>query len=619
MSESLTLAGEFETPGREQWMRAVHGVILKSSPDAGPDEFEAAFEKQLVTRTEDGIAVQPLYTAADAPPAPGLPGEAPFVRSSHAEPRMWEIRQRVWSDVIDSNAVVELESGTTGLLVETGADVDVDALDRVLDGVYLELVPVSLGSPADDIGVSAATALLDLWERRNVPVAERRGSLGVDPLGAWLRTGGAVDSVSAWDETAALVSRARTVAPSARIVTVDGTVWHEAGATSVQELAWTIAAGAAAVRALVRDGLPVDVAMRSLEFRWSATADQFTTIATLRAARRLWARVAEVAGASTESAAMQQHADASRVMLTRYDTYVNTLRSTVACFAAAVGGADAITVWPHDALITLGGSRHGRRLARNTQSILQAESNMWRVIDPAGGSWYVESLTDQLAAAAWAELQRVEAQGGIVASVVAGHVHDALNSARTARRQAVATRRRPLTGLSEFPNIAEEPPAPMEPAATDGGPLFEPLRLHRLSEDFETQRGRADAHALRTGRRPRVFLATLGTPADHTARLTFAKNLFEAAGVETVAGDVPEFASSGTTVVCLCSSDPIYKERAAEAVTALTKAGASRVYLAGRRLDVPGVDEEVGMGSDVLDVLTRVLDHLIPERGENAR
>lgn len=612
MSESLTLAGEFEAPTREQWLRAVHGVILKSSPDATPSEFDAAFDKQLVTHTEDGIAVQPLYTAADAPAPAGLPGEAPFVRSSHADPRPWEIRQRVWSNVADSSAVGELESGATGLLVETVSDVDVDALDRTLNGVYLELAPVSLASPRHDVGLTAAEALMALWDRRDTPSGERRGSLGVDPLGAWLRTGGAIDLVSAFDDTAALAARAHVAAPAARVVTVDGTVWHDAGATTVQELAWTIAAGVVAVRSLVRDGLSLDVAARSLEFRFAATADQFTTIAKLRAARRLWARVAEVAGIGDDAAAMYQHADASQVMLTRYDTYVNTLRSTVACFSAGVGGADAVTIAPHDVLVTTGGSRHGRRLARNTQSILQAESNMWRVIDPAGGSWYVESLTDQLATHAWDELRAVEAKGGIVDAVVAGHVHDALGAELARRRQEIATRRRPLTGLSEFPNIADEIPTATDSPSIVSGPVFEPLRLHRLADEFEAQRGRADAHTARTGRRPRVFLATLGTPAEHTARLTFAKNLFEVAGIETVAGDVSDFGASGATVACVCSSDPIYKERGADAVAALKAAGASRVYLAGRRLDIAGVDEEVGMGSDVLDTLTRALDHLIP-------
>lgn len=610
MSESPTLAADFETPSREKWLRAVHGVILKSSPDATSDEFDLAFRKQLVTTTDDGIEIQPLYTASDSRVPTGLPGEAPFVRSTHPEPRPWEIRQRVWPSVADSSAVVELESGATGLLLELDGRTDVDSLSRGLDGVYLDLAPVALATSFDDIGLTAASSMLELWDRREVATNDRRGSLGVDPIGTWMRTGGAVDLVSAWDETASLVSRTHVSAPSARVVVVDGTVWHDAGASTVQELAWTIATGVAAVRSLVRDGLSLDVAARTLEFRLAATADQFTTIAKFRAARRLWARIAEVAGISADGAAMFQHADGSRVMLTRYDTYVNTLRSTVACFSAAVGGADAVSTWPHDSLATLGGSKHGRRLARNTQSILQAESNMWRVVDPAGGSWYVESLTEQLAAGAWNEVRAVEARGGIVDAVIAGHVHDVLAEQLVERSRSVATRRRPLTGLSEFPNIAEDSPSYIADEAREHGPLFAPLGLVRLSADFESQRRRADAHLADTGRRPRVYLATLGSPAVHTARLTFAKNLFEVAGIETVSGEVADFASSASPVVCLCSSDTVYQESAAEAVATLKAAGAARVYLAGRRLDVPGVDEEVGMGSDVLDVLTRALDEL---------
>ena len=610
MSELPIVATDFEPPNREAWLRAVHGVILKGSPDATADEFRAAFERQLTTTTEDGISIQPLYTAADVAVPVGLPGESPFVRSAHPDPRPWEIRQRVWTSVADSSAVDELESGATGLLVDIDGRSDVDALDRVLTGVYLDLAPVSLATGIDDVGLGAAAALVELWDRRGIAPDARRGSLGVDPIGTWMRTGGAVDLVSSWDDTASLVSRAHTVAPLSRVVTIDGTVWHDAGANTVQELAWTIAAGAAAVRALVRDGLSLDVAARTLEFRLAATADQFTTIAKFRAARRLWARVAEVAGLAADASVMHQHADASRVMLTRYDTHVNTLRSTVACFAAAVGGADAVSVWPHDALVSHGGSRHGRRLARNTQTILQAESNMWRVLDPAGGSWYVESLTEQLAERAWAEVRAVEATGGIVEAVMAGRIHDSIGEVLAERRRTVATRRRPLTGLSEFPNVAEPVPPRLDATRPEHGPAFAPLALVRLSEDFENQRARADAHTSSRGGRPRIYLATLGTPADHTARLTFAKNLFEVAGIETVSGEVDQYRSAESPFVCLCSSDPIYKDRAAEAAASLRASGATRVYLAGRRLDVPGVDEEVGMGTDVLDVLTRALDLL---------
>ncbi|MGA0803171.1 MAG: methylmalonyl-CoA mutase family protein, partial [Ilumatobacteraceae bacterium] len=164
MSESPTLAADFETPSRDTWLRAVHGVILKSSPEASPEEFDAAFRRQLVSTTDDGIDIQPLYTASGSPTSTGLPGEAPFVRSTHADPRPWEIRQRVWASVTDSSAVGELESGATGLLVEVDGRGDIDSLARILDGVYLDLAPVCLATSFDEIGLGAAASLIELWD-----------------------------------------------------------------------------------------------------------------------------------------------------------------------------------------------------------------------------------------------------------------------------------------------------------------------------------------------------------------------------------------------------------------------------------------------------------------------
>jgi methylmalonyl-CoA mutase len=594
-TDHLDLAGEFPAPTREQWLDGVRGVVLKGKPDA---DFDEQFTKQLVSRTEDGIDVQPLYTADDGAADAGLPGAAPFVRGTRTAARDWEARQRVWVGIDGSSAAYELENGATGVLLELP---DAAALDRALDGVLLELAPVSLSCPDAE---GAARALLARWDAAGTPAADRRGSLGVDPIGAHARSGGTTDLDAGLAAAAALAAEVATAAPDARTIVVDGTAFHEAGATDAQELAWTTAAGAAYVRALTAAGLPLEQALGQLEFRFAATADQFATIAKLRAARRLWARVAEVAGAAPEHRGQVQHADGSRAMLTRYDASVNILRSTVACFAGGVGGADAVTVNPHDLL--LGGSKLGRRVARNTQSILLLESNLARVVDPAGGSWYVEHLTDDVAKVAWSKVQQVEAAGGIAAALAAGTISAEVDEARTARGKALATRKRPLTGLSEFPDIDEQPPAPLEAVEAPAGTPFPALVPHRLAEAFEAQRGRAD----QAPERPVVYLATLGTAAQFTARQTFAKNLFEVGGIRTITGPVDGFGASGATVACLCSSDPVYGEEGASAAAALKEAGATRVYVAGRKLDLPGVDEEVGMGIDVLDALTRALDHL---------
>ena len=206
--------------------------------------------------------------------------------------------------------------------------------------------------------------------------------------------------------------------PLVRALVVDGLPVHVAGGSAAQELGYAVATGVAYLRALTAAGLGVDAAAGLLEFRLAATPDQFPTIATLRAARRLWARVLEVSGADPATAPVQ-HAVASPTLYTRRDPYVNLLRGTVAGFAAGVGGADAVTVSPFDA--ALGASTpFSRRIARNTQSVLVMEAHLARVIDPAGGSWYVESLTDALARAGWAFFQEIEAAGGVVAALDAG-------------------------------------------------------------------------------------------------------------------------------------------------------------------------------------------------------
>lgn len=606
MTPSLTLAASFDPGSRDQWLAEVRRVLLKGKPDATDEDFLSAFDKRLVTRTDDGIEIQPLYTAADAPSDELNPGQAPFQRSTHAAPVPWQIRQRVWSGVQGSSALVELESGATGVLLTMDDDTD---LATALQGVLLDLAPVGLDVPSVPGQVRAARGLTAAWDAAAIAIDDRRGCLGLDALGCWARSGGVFDLATAMDDIADVVRDVAVAAPNAQSVVVNGTVWHDAGATEAQELGWTIAAGVWIVRQLVQRDVDLATATRSLEFRLAASDDQFLTIAKLRAARRLWARVAEAAGLPATEQAMHLTAETSQVMLTRYDTWVNTLRSTVACFAAAVGGADAITVLPHDALITEGGTALGRRVARNTQSILMLESHLARVVDPAGGSWFVESLTADLAEAAWVRVQESETDGGIVAQLESGVIEEALTNAMSARDSKVATRRIALTGLSEFPNVDEEPPAPLVPRVPPANTRFAPLTLHRLADDFEAQRGRADVQAA-ASERPVIYLATLGTASQSTARAGYAKNLFEAGGIRTVSGPVEAFADSGATVACLCSADPVYAESGQQAVADLKAAGATRIYLAGKGAGIDGVDEEVGLGCDVLDVLTRALDSL---------
>ncbi|MFD9566404.1 methylmalonyl-CoA mutase small subunit [Streptomyces sp. NPDC059994] len=606
--DGLSLAAEFPDATHEQWQRLVEGVLRKS----GKDVSGTAAEEALSTPVEDGLTTRPLYTARDSAPDAGYPGFAPFVRGGRAEGNAadgWGVRQRhAGTDPARVNEAVlaDLENGVTSLWLAVGrGGVPVSGLARALDGVYLDLAPVVLDAGADF--EPAARELLRLYEERGVPADSARGGLGADPLGHEARTGEALDVAPA----AGLARLCAERFPRLRALTVDALPYHEAGGSAAEELGASLATGVAYLRALTEAGLSVEAACAQLEFRYAASADQFLTIAKLRAARRLWARVAEASGAPA-AGAQRQHAVTSPVMMTRRDPWVNMLRTTVACLGAGVGGADAVTVLPFDHSLGLPDG-FARRIARNTSSILLEESHLARVIDPAGGSWYVERLTDELAHSAWEFFQAIERAGGQAAALRSGLIRERLAATWAERSTKLARRREPVTGVSEFPHLAERAvereAAPAEPS---GG-----LPRVRRDEAFEELRARSDAQLAATGTRPRVFLAALGPAAAHTGRATFASNLFQAGGIEPVHDPVSvdaataaeAFAASGATVACLCSSDALYDEQAEAVAAALRSAGATHVYLAGRG-EFTGVDSYVFAGCDAVALLSSALDRM---------
>lgn len=596
--DGLELAGEFPDVSHEQWQRLVAGVLRKSGKDVEGAEAEQA----LSTALEDGLRTRPLYTALDDAPTSGLagyPGFAPFVRASRAEGNTidgWDVRQR--HTAADNTAVLaDLENGVTSLWLAVGeGGIPVASLAGVLDGVYLDLAPVALDAGRDV--EPAARELLRLYEERGVAKDAARGTLGADPLGYEARTGRTYD----FAPVAGLARLCAEEYPGLRALTVDALPYHEAGGSAAQELGASLATGVTYLRLLTEAGLSVEQALRQLEFRYAATADQFLTIAKLRAARRLWARVAEVSGAPRAGAQLQ-HVVTSPVMMTRRDPWVNMLRTTVATLAAGAGGADAVTVLPFDHDLGLPDA-FARRIARNTSTILIEESHLARVIDPAGGSYYVERLTDELAHAGWEFFQKIEKADGLAAALRSGSLGQDLADTWQARKAKLAKRREPITGVSEFPHLAEKPvvrePAPEAPS---GG-----LPRVRRDEAYEELRARSDAHLAATGARPRIFLAALGPAAAHTARLTFAANLFQAGGIEAVTEGT--FEESGATEACLCSSDALYEEQAADVAAELKAAGASHVFLAGRPAEYAGVDAYVFAGCDAVAVLSATLDRM---------
>ena len=596
--EELVLAGEFPGATRDQWAALVDGVLRKSGRIGADAELGAGVDK-LVRRTPEGIPVAPLYTQADVADLPpvGVPGRPPYVRGATTDgpaPDGWDVRQRHEGPDVREAILADLENGVTSVWLATG---DGAALASVLEGVLLDLAPVALDTGGADTG--AAAAYLDLAGGLADPAA-LLGTLGLDPIGLRARTGVGPDVAS----IVPLAQRVAAEHPLVRAIVVDGLPVHAAGSADAQELGFTMAAGVAYLRALTDAGLDVATAARLLEFRYAATDEQFPTIAKLRAARRLWSRVLEASGAA-DAGGQRQHAVSAPTMFTRRDPYVNLLRGTIAGFAAGVGGADAVTVAPFDDAVGAA-TPFSRRVARNTQALLIQEAHLARVVDPAGGGWLVESLTDALARAGWAFFQEIEAAGGAVVALDSGLLAARVAAVRATREKAVATRRTPITGVSEFPDLAEKPVerAP-RPTAPNGG-----LPVYRPAAPFEAYRDRSDAVAAATGARPTAFLATLGPLAGYSTRASFARNLLAAGGIAAVEAGPTESAEevaaaweqSRVPVAVLCSSDGLYAERGEATAAALRAAGARRILVAGR-VDVPGIDGQLYAGCDALAVI----------------
>jgi methylmalonyl-CoA mutase len=619
-TEELAFASEFPAATREQWLKLVDGV-LKGAP----------FEKRLVSRTYDGLTIQPLYPrAADAQPvaarAPGAPWTV-MQRIDHPDPA-----------AANAQALHDLENGATGLTIVCkgsvnangyGLDSSLDTLERVLDGIYLDAgVTIDFNVSAETR--DAAKTFAALVRKRGIAPETVEMRAALNPLGHNAATGTAVRP---WSELApyfaGLVKELAHAGFRGPFAVADGRVIHNAGGSEAQELAFALASAVTYLRALEAGGIPLDAARRMIYFRLAADADQFLTIAKFRAMRKLWARVEEACGLT--AAPVYVSAETAWRMTTRRDPYVNILRTTVAVFAAGVGGANAISVLPLTAAIGLPDS-FARRIARNTQLVLLEESHLAKVSDPTAGSGAIDELTNELCAAAWALFQEIEKAGGVGSALEQGLIQRKIAITRAEREKNVARRKDALTGTSEFPDIHEAgvhvlDAAPLPTPPAQGGreqTEFAALPRIRLSEPFEALRDASDRALEETGARPKVFLANLGKLPDFTARTLYAKNFFEAGGIEAVSNDgfasrddmLAAFKASGTNLACLCSSDTVYATEAADTARALTSAGADHIYLAGRPgeleavLKGAGVQEFIYVGCDVLATLRAAHDNL---------
>lgn len=667
------LAGEFAPRSEAEWRVAAEKAARGKPLD------------KLRTRTEDGFDLEPLYLEDVRGLADERPGLAPFTRGETASGDRafgWGIRQAFADADLDrSNSAIlrDLERGVSQVLLafdaptQRGEDPDgqadagvgglplasVDDLDLVLAGVLDDLAPIVLESTVAPL--AQAALLIGLWRRRGRDLAQMQGSLGASPLSAWSKLGALPGGPEqALADVAALARWCAEHAPLVTVARADEGPSHEAGASDAEGLALVTAEAVAYLRAFEIAGHDPTAGAAQIELDLRIGADVFAGIAKLRAVRLLWSRVAEIIGLPS-SARPTVVARLGRRGLTAKDPWVNILRGTAATFAAAVGGARAFSLEPFDSAVGEA-DELGRRMARNTQLILQEESHLGRVLDPAGGSWYLEHRSEALAAAAFTALQRIEAEGGLVQSLRSGAAQARVDAEAKARRRRVRTRRHPLTGVTEFPDVNEAPLTRAQPdstevaraaearlelcrargrpepisearasaaidAARDGATLgglqaalhpdgeAEAIQVFapaRLAEPFEVLRTTVEASAPGT-----VFLANIGPVARHTARATFVQNLVAVGGFpvhhgppsEAAATTVAAWREAGKApVTIVCGADQDYQAHAEDFVRALTAAG-TKVWLAGRPgdleapLQAAGLEGHIALGQDVLTTL----------------
>ncbi|PJW15425.1 MULTISPECIES: methylmalonyl-CoA mutase family protein [unclassified Geobacillus] len=659
----------FPAPTVEEWEREAE-KSLKGKP-----------LERLVSMTYENIAVKPLYTRRDVEalgPLEQYPGFGQYVRGARPEGYRggpWKVSQEIsaaspseWNEAVKH----DLERGQTEIHFALGrlpfAVESVDDVAAMLDGVLLDRYSLRVDAGARSLSFLAL--LVAYFKEQGVPLSSVRGAIGMDPLGAWAEQGTLPCSLERlYDEMAEATKWAKEQMPAVRTILVRGEPYHNGGANAVQELAFSLATAVEYIRAGLDRGLAVDDIAVRMQASFAVGADFFMEIAKLRAARRLFAQVMEAFGGGESAKRIELYVRTSPFTKTVYDPYVNMLRAAAEAFAAVVGGADGVHVSPFDEAIGLA-DEFSRRIARNTQLILLEEAHVANVIDPAGGSYYVETLTAKLAEEAWKLFQRVEEQGGMAKALEAGFVQTEVEAVAKRRLDRVKMRKEKIVGTNVYANLEETPvEKPKQDAANVAPPLDEkrvadiraslaggkwmeaairavrrratareiaaaladgntsiriaPIRAWRLAEPFERLRKAAEKHAERTGSRLSVHLINIGPLVRHQARADFIAGLFAAGGVAaersdgfaSVAEAVEWVQSTNGTHYIVCGADDDYPAFVPALAEAFKQAKPNaKLYVAGkppeeleRTYADAGVDGSIHLGSNAYDVIVAFL------------
>lgn len=612
----------FPPVSTEEWME----VITK-------DLKGADFQKKLVWRTNEGFNVNPFYRTEDIEgslAAENLPGQFPYVRSTRKDNK-WYVRQEInVKDFVEANrkALTLLEKGVTsfGFRLPKNA-LSAENLEILLQGIAPDKVELNF-STCISRTIDLARLVVEYVRSQNLNVMECFGSIEFDPFRKILKKG--IDEPN-WVEKAVEMVKITAPLPRYRAITISGDRMNNAGAYSYQELGYSLSYGNQVLSALIGNGIDPSMAAKKIKFEMGVGANYFMEIAKFRAARWLWAEIVAAYepacahdcdnkaddGTCRCAAKMNIHASTSRFNQSLYDPYVNMLRTQTEAMSAAIGAVDSLTVRPFDEAFETP-TAFAERIAVNQQLLLKEESHFDKIIDPSSGSYYIETLTSALAEQAWKLFLETE-ETGFYEALKAGTIQDAINTSANARFNAIANRREILLGTNQYPNFGEAMSQKIEDTAAHCGcgsdegqnsPLKR-LNTHRLSNAFDELRLATE----RSGKRPKVFMLTMGNLAMRLARSQFSSNFFACAGYEiidnlgfkTVEEGVNAARAKGADIVVLCSSDDEYATLAPEAYN-LLKGGKEIFVVAGAPacaddLKAIGIEHFINVRSNVLETL----------------
>lgn len=603
------LFSEFPPISNEEWMEVVTRD-LKGAP----------FEKKLVWRTKEGFNVQPFYRAEDIEHLPTkdvLPGQFPYVRGTKAD-NNWLVRQdiAVQGDIqqLNTNIKCVMERGANSLgLHFVDECVNAATIQEMLVGIDLDKLEINLYARRD-LTVQLVEATKEALKALGADLGKVRGSFGFNPfrhtLGAGVRW-------SEWVETSVEVLKAAEPLTQFTCLSFQSVDLVNAGAYIYQEIGYALAAGADMLaKVSEKSGKSISEVAERIRFEMGIGSNYFMEIAKFRAIRWLWALIVRSNDEKATERATKAvvHAETSRWNKTIYDAYVNLLRSMTETMSATIAGVHSVTVNPFDKHYNPKGSDFSRRIARNQQLLLKEESHFDKVVDPAGGSYYIEHLTQAIAEQGWKLFLEVEEQGGFAKLANEGKVQEAVNASNEARHKAVATRRENLLGTNIFPNFTET--ATEETRVIDNskveGKEITALDKRRGASDFEELRLATEA----SGKTPKVFMLTIGNLAMRLARSQFSSNFFGVAGYklidnlgfETVQEGVDAARKAGADIVVLCSSDDEYAEYGPQALEALK--GEMPLVIAGapacmEELQAKGIEHFVHVKANVLETMQK--------------